>query len=98
MTSKSKRNGCCGKVLVRCIDCAWANLLRYDANPVLAECTKKPVNYSVRHPYDVDVASTPRYCDIYQKSAFAKSIQQRASVRQHPMAAYVLSQRQEATV
>ena len=84
-------------MLVRCIDCAFANLLRYDANPVLAECTKKPNNINDRYPYDVDVASTPRYCDIYQKSADAKSIQQRVSVRRHPMAAWVLSQRQEAT-
>ena len=89
--AKTNNNNEAGKrEAVRCRNCFWANLFRYDSNPVLAECRQKPDFTNEQHPYDVDVASTPRYCGMhkYQDEA-EKTIQQRISVRRHPMAAFV---------
>lgn len=54
-----KVNGVC------CMDCFWANLHRYNDNPVLAECRNKPDYYNERFPYAVDVASRKKECKMH---------------------------------
>lgn len=69
------------KMIVSCRDCKWANLIQYDENPVLAECRKKPNITSTKFPYDIDVASTPRFCDMHKKDETEKMIEKRVRVR-----------------
>ena len=73
---------------VCCRDCFWADLLRYGDNPVLADCRQKPT-HDGKFPFDRDVASTMKYCAMHEhQDEGEKSVQQRVSVRRHPMAAY----------
>lgn len=67
----SKKEGVC------CRDCFWANLYRYDKNPVLAECRKQPDYYNPKFPYAVDVASRMKECKMHKHQEEEKYIQQR---------------------
>ena len=51
-----------------CTDCRWAHLVQYDAprDPLLAECTKKPQPYSMRFPYEVEIARAKKKCPRYK--------------------------------
>ena len=51
-----------------CTDCCWAHLVQYDAprDPLLAECTKKPQPYSMRFPYEVEIARAKKKCPMYR--------------------------------
>lgn len=53
------------KPKVRCFDCANAELMQWDKNPVIAKC-----------PYLLyrQVANSFRYCTNYQKSSSTKKI------------------------
>lgn len=83
-TMHGQRAAVSGKVagakLVCCMDCAHGPLHRYDNNPVLAACHKKPNCMNERFPYQVEVASVMRRCVDYQKSLVAKVIEQRSKV------------------
>ena len=63
--------------VVCCMDCFWANLIQYDNNPVLAECTKKPNTGNARFPYQVEVASARWICPHYTHQDEEKFIQKR---------------------
>ena len=69
------------KDVVCCMDCFWANLFRYDNNPILSQCTKKPNPGNERFPYQVEVASTRWVCPLYKHQDGDKFIQQRVSRR-----------------
>ena len=63
--------------VVCCRDCAWANLIQYGNNPVLAECRKKPNPDNEKFPYERMVASTRWICPIYSKGNGEKIIEKR---------------------
>lgn len=86
------------KCLVCCKDCFWANLIQYDNNPVLAECRQKPNYYNEKFPYERDVASSLKYCDMHKHDDAEKFIQKRVSVRRHVFAAHVKSNTGEGKV
>lgn len=79
------------KKMVCCRNCKHAALIQYGDNPVLAQCLMKPDRYNDRFPYDVDVASSLKYCAMYQVADIEKTVEKRIQVRHHPMAAYVKS-------
>lgn len=51
---------------VQCLDCKHSQLLRWDSNPIIADCKI----------YGKDVASVFRYCSDYSKSHQVKPIKQ----------------------
>lgn len=61
----------------RCRDCKHAHLIQYGNNPVLAECTLKPQHGNERFPYAIDVASSPRYCNLFTQRTGAEEIEHR---------------------
>lgn len=65
------------KVLVCCRVCLHSVLFRYDNNPILAECHKKPNFGNEKFPFDVDVASTKRICRKFSASMVEKPVEQR---------------------
>lgn len=79
---------------VCCRHCLISHLIQYGTNPVLAECRQKPRPFDERHPFEIDVASTPKHCSMYKHTAKEKEIEHREVVRHYPMACYVRSQSQ----
>ena len=73
-TSEEKRDK---KIPVTCLDCEYSGLHRYDSNPILAACHKKPQPDNVRFPFEVEVASILRLCNEYDKAEGEKTIEQR---------------------
>lgn len=67
--------------VVCCRNCFWANLIRYGANPLLAECTKKPNTGNARFPYEVMVASTKWVCPQWEYQAESEKTVQVRIVR-----------------
>ena len=65
------------KVPVTCLTCEHAHLHRYDNNPVLAACRKKPQEGNERFPFEIEIASLLRLCKPYKKSRTTKEIEQR---------------------
>lgn len=74
-----------------CTDCFWAHLVQYEGprEPLLAECTKKPQPYSVRFPYQVEVARTKKVCPMYLHTDEVRTPEIRAKVRFNPTACNV---------
>ena len=70
---KNKKN----TKVVCCRDCAWANLIQYGTNPVLAECRKRPNPDSDKFPYERMVASTRWICPTYKHDDQEKEIEKR---------------------
>lgn len=81
-----------------CTDCHWANLVQYEGpkEPLLAECTKKPQPYSLRFPYQVEVARAKKLCQMHKHTDEVKVIQIRPKVRHYPTACNVKSESQQA--
>lgn len=67
----------CGPV--DCTDCLHANLVQYDAprDPLLAECHAKPQPYSLRFPYQVEIARCKRACPFHEHTNAEKVIEHR---------------------
>ena len=65
----------CGNVA--CTECAHARLIQYDNDPLLAECLRKPQLFSVRFPYQVEVARAKKFCEMYEHTDDVKAIQKR---------------------
>ena len=65
------------KIPVTCLTCKHSGLHRYDSNPILAACHKKPQPDNDRFPFAVDVVSTLRLCNDYDKAVGEKTIEQR---------------------
>ena len=63
--------------VVCCMDCAWANLIQYGNNPVLAECQKRPNPESENFPYERMVASTRWICPSYSEGDSNKTVEKR---------------------
>lgn len=66
--------------VVCCMDCFWANLIRYGNNPVLSECHKQPDPDNERFPYKREVASARWICPMWKKDDSEKTIDQREKV------------------
>ena len=66
--------------LVCCRDCKFSQLLRYDNDPVIAECYKKP-NIIGRHPYERDMAGTMKHCYMFEQAVREKWIEPRTKLR-----------------
>ncbi|MBP3776726.1 MAG: hypothetical protein IJV60_03335 [Prevotella sp.] len=83
-----------------CTDCLFANLVQYEGprEPLLAECLKKPQPYSVRFPYQVEVARAKKLCPFHEHTDEVKPIERRAKVRSIGTTCHVLSQPQTAAV
>lgn len=64
-----------------CFFCIHARLIQYGANPVLAECLKKPQPGNERFPYQREVAKVPRECDMYSDDTSEKKVEPRETVR-----------------
>ena len=65
------------KQLVTCENCLHAILHRYDNDPLLAGCMKKPQPHDSRFPYVVEIARTPKRCISYDYDASPKQIEVR---------------------
>ena len=65
----------CGPI--NCTECVHARLIQYDNDPLLAECLKKPQSFSVRFPYQVEVARAKKCCEMYEHTDDVKVIQKR---------------------
>ena len=63
--------------VVCCMDCAWAHLIQYGSNPVLAECYKKPNPDNDKFPYEREVASSRWICPAWKHDASEKTIEKR---------------------
>ena len=63
--------------VVCCMDCAWAHLIQYGNNPVLAECHKNPNPDNDKFPYERQVASTRWICPTWKHDASEKTIEKR---------------------
>ena len=63
--------------VVCCMDCAWAHLIQYGSNPVLAECHKKPIPDNEKFPYERMVASSRWICPAWKHDASEKTIEKR---------------------
>ena len=66
---------------VCCMDCLHSKLMRYDNNPVLAECHRKPQPGNERFPYQREVARPLRQCAMHKHTDEPKEIEQRSG---HP--------------
>ena len=60
-----------------CMTCLYAQLHRYENNPVLAACEKKPQPGNAKFPYEVMVASPVWVCPSYKQADGEKWIQPR---------------------
>lgn len=68
------------QAMVCCMTCLHSLLHRYDNNPVLAACQKKPNMTGLnaeRFPFEVDVAITMKRCELYDHEAGNKVIELR---------------------
>lgn len=65
------------KGLVSCMNCMHSLLHRYGNNPILAACQQQPQPYDVRFPYQVEVASCLRKCELWSLCVGEKVIEQR---------------------
>ena len=64
--------------VVCCMDCAWAHLIQYGNNPLLAECQKKPIFENDKFPYEREVASSRRVCPTWKhQDRHEKTIEKR---------------------
>lgn len=66
--------------VVYCIDCAWAHLIQYGNNPILAECHKKPIPDNEKFPYERMVASARWICPTWKHDNQAKEIEKHEKV------------------
>lgn len=60
--------------MMRCRNCQHSVLLQYGSNPVIAECMKKPQSWSVRFPYEREVADVCRNCKMYSYTDEKKEV------------------------
>ena len=59
--------------IVTCAQCRWSELLDYGhGDPIIARCPKKPDPYF--NDYFRDVASSPKYCDLFMEFKGIKKI------------------------
>lgn len=67
----------CGPV--DCTDCLHAHLVQYDAprDPLLAECQAKPQPYSLRFPYQVEIARCKKTCPLHEHTNAVMVIEHR---------------------
>ena len=67
----------CG--LVDCTDCRHAHLVQYEAprEPLLAECHAKPQPYSMRFPYQVEIARCKKACPLHEHTDAVQVIEYR---------------------
>lgn len=63
--------------LVSCMTCEHSSLHRYDSNPILAACHKKPKENNDRFPFEIEIANVLRHCKPYAKSSKPKEVEQR---------------------
>lgn len=66
--------------VVCCMDCLWANLIRYGNDPIIAECHKRPDPDNEKFPYERQVASARWICPIYKHNDKEKSVEKREKV------------------
>ena len=66
--------------LVCCLNCQHAILHRYDHNPILAACKRKPQPDNERFPYEVEVACHLRRCKDWLLESERKKVEQRTRV------------------
>ena len=57
------------------MNCLHSKLLRYDNNPILADCLKQPTGDD-KFPYDRDVASRCKGCKLWKQGPANKPILQ----------------------
>lgn len=74
-TQEEKRRNV--KIPVTCWTCMHAKLHRWDNNPVLAECHKKPQAFNKRFPFEIEIASVLRLCVSYDETQSENVVEQR---------------------
>lgn len=64
--------------IVCCLNCLHAKLHRYDKDPILSACMRKPQPDNEKFPYDVQVACHLRRCSDWKLDPNRKEIEQRS--------------------
>lgn len=65
MSKKTLKKRVSSNKMVTCAECLHSNLLRYDRNPIIAECTRHIDGFLFK--YQREIASAPRICEDFTK-------------------------------